>query len=100
MSTTFDLRDQQDINIGDDKPIPAHGDGVDAYDVFLDKLRHPQAAEVVKSLQQFVTTFKARDTRNKRRGVGTDISGSENIDAAGAQMFTGGRQVVRVPLCL
>lgn len=50
----------QDVDIGDDRPIPSHRDGADAYDVFLDKLRHPRAAEVVKSLQQFVAAFKDR----------------------------------------
>lgn len=36
--------------------------------MFLDKLRHPRAAEVVKSLQQFVTTFKAR-AQGPRNGL-------------------------------
>lgn len=51
---------RQDVDIGDDRPIPSHKEGADAYDVFLDKLKHPRAAEVVKSLQQFVAAFKAR----------------------------------------
>lgn len=51
---------KQDVDIGDDRPIPSHKDGVKGYDIFLDKLRHPRAAEVVKTLQQFVAAFKAR----------------------------------------
>ena len=54
----------QDVDIGDDRPIPSYNrEGVTPYDVFLDKLRHPRAAEVVKSLQQFVAAFKARAER-------------------------------------
>lgn len=54
----------QDVDIGDDRPIPSYNrEGVVPYDVFLDKLRHPRAAEVVKSLQQFVASFKARAER-------------------------------------
>ncbi|CAM9344849.1 unnamed protein product [Pylaiella littoralis] len=50
----------EDVDIGDDRPIPAYREGSLPFDVFLDKLRHPRAAEVVKSLQQFVAAFKAR----------------------------------------
>ncbi|CBN79664.1 conserved unknown protein [Ectocarpus siliculosus] len=50
----------EDVDIGDDRPIPAYREGSVPFDVFLDKLRHPRAAEVVKSLQQFVAAFRAR----------------------------------------
>eukprot|EP00752_Nemacystus_decipiens_P013443 g11906.t1 len=50
----------EDVDIGDDRPIPAYREGSAPFDVFLDKLRHPRAAEVVKSLQQFVAAFKAK----------------------------------------
>lgn len=50
----------QDVDIGDDRPIPAYREGSVPFDVFLDKLRHPRAAEVVKSLQQFSAAFKAK----------------------------------------
>ncbi|CAB1111954.1 unnamed protein product [Ectocarpus sp. CCAP 1310/34] len=50
----------EDVDIGDDRPIPAYREGSVPFDVFLDKLRHPRAAEVVKSLQQFVAAFSAR----------------------------------------
>ncbi|CAN0053767.1 unnamed protein product, partial [Discosporangium mesarthrocarpum] len=50
----------EDVHIGDDKPIPSYRPDSAPYDVFLDKLRHPLAAEVVKSLQQFTSTFRAR----------------------------------------
>ncbi|CAM9681163.1 unnamed protein product, partial [Ectocarpus fasciculatus] len=46
------------VDIGDDRPIPAYREGPVPFDVFLDKLRHPRAAEVVKSLQQFVAAFR------------------------------------------
>eukprot|EP00904_Undaria_pinnatifida_P003584 jgi/Undpi1/13226/HiC_scaffold_8.g02888.m1 len=55
----------QDVDTRDDRPIPSYREGSRPYDVFLDKLRHPRAAEVVKGLQQFVAAFKARSERRK-----------------------------------
>ena len=40
-----------------DAPIPTHAPGLSWFDILLEKLKHPTAAEIVTSLQRFVTSF-------------------------------------------
>ena len=51
------------MDMHDDMPVPTHEtmEGASAYDVLLEKLKHPQAAEVTKSLERFVAQFEAVD---------------------------------------
>lgn len=50
-----------------DAPIPTHAPGLSWFDVLLDKLKHPAAAEIVTSLQRFVTSFLEQDSAELTR---------------------------------
>ncbi|CAM9919693.1 unnamed protein product, partial [Laminaria digitata] len=75
----------QDVDTRDDRPIPSYREGSLPYDVFLDKLRHPRAAEVVKGLQQFVAAFKARSERRRVGVMALSSPGPSSSSFGGSQ---------------
>ncbi|CAN0022733.1 unnamed protein product, partial [Phaeothamnion confervicola] len=86
-----------DVDVGDDQPIPVHRPGLAAYDLLLDKLRHPLAADLVKTIQQFMVTFRewasaaavAAEAKNGSNGGGS--SGHGSASGAGAAFGEAGR---------
>ena len=60
---------QEDFD--DSVPIPQYTPSVSPYEVFLQKLKHPLALDIVKNMQQFVTRLEVhiRDENRNSRGL-------------------------------
>lgn len=70
------LDEDHDMNM----PIPKYDDGVPHYAVFLEKLKHPNAIDIVKSLQQFVVTTENK-VRERLDSSLSDISSDGSFES-------------------
>ena len=59
------LDEDYDMNM----PAPNYDPGVEPYAVFLEKLKHPNAIDIVKSLQQFVVVIENRSRERQNASI-------------------------------
>jgi hypothetical protein len=73
--------DSLDEDRDESAPIPTYESGTSPYLIFLEKLKHPDAIDIVKMLQQFVTKIDitVSQSRNASRGLTSSNDSDDEV---------------------